>query len=225
MALAKVARSVVALVAMSRDTRTIKPADTWALALAVGFGLAAAGGCDLDDGVGGPEGDAGPGGAVDAEGDDELEPRCETSVDTSTVCLEAVEGRPGDTVEVEVHVLLDEPACSEFQEGFASVEYENAVFELASEEAETDCFELQDYEFSDGSRVVDWYITADDDEDSECPEGFAPGMKDTIEFAIRGDASEGDYTLPLDTASVGASDSECEGLGQISGLIRVLAPD
>jgi hypothetical protein len=194
----------------------------WTLTLALGCGVVTSAGCEIDDGDDFPVIDAGSGDERDADPGDGIESRCDTEVSTSTVCLEAVGGRPGDTVEVAVHVLLDEGICSEFHEAFAIVEYDHEVFALASDEVDGDCYKLDDYEFSDGARVVDWYIKADVDGSTDCPEPFSPGPQGTIEFTIRAGAPEGEYTLLLETASVGGAEEVCDGFRGIGGVIHVL---
>jgi hypothetical protein len=192
------------------------------LALAMGCGLVTAA-CAVEDFDDVPSGDAGPGGGADAEPGDGLQARCDIDVTGSTVCLEAAAGRPGDTVEVEVHVLLD-PTCDEFHEGFAIVEYDHEVFELASDEVDGDCYKLDAYEFSDGARVVDWYIASDVDGSTECPAPFASGFQGTIDFTILDGAPEDDYSLPLEAATVEGTEDRCDGFGTRGGLIRVLPP-
>lgn len=192
--------------------------------LAIGCGLVAGAGCAIDDLDDAPPADAGAGGEPDADPGGGSEARCDREVSTSTVCLEAAAGQPGETVEVEVHVLLDEALCGEFHEAFATVEYDHEVLALASDEVDGDCFKLDEYEFSDGARVVDWYIQSNFDGESECPEPFAAGSQGTIAFTILPDAPEGDYPLPIETATVGGVDPACDGFASVGGVIDVLAP-
>jgi len=142
---------------------------------------------------------------------------------TMDLCIENVEGRVGDVVDLEIH-LLGTSTCFEAQEMFGRIDAKKTQFEIQNV-ADVDNCRTRRYDTALADPTTEEIVFAAFGANTSvgCTAHLPKGMKDAIKIKILPGTPPGDYTLSFTSAGVATDDAACamQSTG-ISGVIRVL---
>ena len=144
--------------------------------------------------------------------------------DCNAVCLETAEGRAGDIVELEVH-LLRTASCGPAEYAMGAIQVDPAKFEIMNPDSRPDCLErAQVPSFSDPTiDVISWQAFDRSVAPADCTASAGVGKVDTIEVRIKPGTPAGDYELPFETSELLGGGPGCSGVFlDVAGKIRVL---
>lgn len=140
------------------------------------------------------------------------------------VCLETAEGRAGEIVELEVHLLKDDgESCRFANEAWGLIEIDPSKFELANDADQLDCTTRHQIPDVPGTDLITWQRFGDGAiQGCQAPAGI--GKVDVIKVKIKDGVAPGDYDLGWQGSELfGAGPAACLGTNNhIGGSIRVL---
>jgi hypothetical protein len=163
-------------------------------------------------------------GAPDANVAPPLAKHCGGTVATANLCLENAQGRAGDVVDVEVH-LVGSTTCTEAFEANGHVVVDAAHFQLANPADQVDCITRELFSApAPGTTEIMWSAFGGGSITS-CPKNLTPGKVDVIKVKILPGTPPGVYPIRWSDAGIAAPASACAGFGSgvgIDGTVRVL---
>ena len=143
---------------------------------------------------------------------------------TNVICLETAEGRAGDTVDLEVH-LVRTAACGPAEYAFGSFQIDPAKFEIMNRDNQPDCLQRDQYtSFSDPNvDVITWQAFDKSVAPASCTASAGVGNVDVIKVRIKPGTAAGDYDLPFESSELLGGGPGCSGVSlHVASKIRVL---
>lgn len=142
----------------------------------------------------------------------------------NAICLETAEGRAGDVVDLEVH-LLRTAACGTAEYAMGVIQIDPSKFEIVNSDNQPDCL-LREQSASLSSPnldVISWQVFDRSVAPATCTASAGIGKVDIIKVRIKAGTPAGDYDLPFETSELLGGGAGCSGVFlDIAGKIRVL---
>lgn len=143
----------------------------------------------------------------------------------SRVCLETAEGRAGDVLDLEVH-LLRASGCGLAEYAAGSILIDPTKFELVNPDSQPDCLH-REQSVSSGDPDLDsifWQAFDHTTAPPSCTASAGTGKVDVIKVRIKPGTPAGDYDLPFESSEIiGGAGAGCSGVFlDVAGKIRVL---
>lgn len=137
------------------------------------------------------------------------------------MCLENVEGKPGEVVDFDVH-LLGNATCKEAQEMYGKLTAKPTYFEIQNVADVQSCRTRRyDVNQSGGDELV-WSAFGANTVGG-CSDYLQAGMKDTIKIKIQPNTPPGDYVFSWVFSGIATDDNDCNMQdAAVGGTIRVL---
>lgn len=145
---------------------------------------------------------------------------------SNVVCLETAEGRAGDVIDLEVH-LVRTAACGPADYAMGYIQIDPSKFELVNADDQQDCLRREQVQsFSDPDFDLIGWQAFGTKAPAGCSTAAGIGKVDVIKVRIKPGTAPGDYELPFETSElIGGvgSDPDCSGVFlDVAGKIRVL---
>jgi hypothetical protein len=140
------------------------------------------------------------------------------------MCLENVEGKPGDIIDLDVY-LLGNATCKEAQEMGGRLTAKPGYLEIQNTADVQNCRTRRyDTNVSGGDELL--FSAFGANVVGGCTAYLPAGMKDTIKIKILPNTPPGDYVFAWVDSGLATDDSACAMTGAgIGGTIRVLKKD
>lgn len=142
----------------------------------------------------------------------------------NVICLETAEGRAGDIVDLEVH-LIRTAACGPAEYAMGAIQIDPSKFEVVNRDYQQDCLQRDQYtSFSDPNvDVIAWQAFDKSVAPADCTASAGVGKVDVIKVRIKPGTAAGDYDLPFETSELLGGGPGCSGVFlDVAGKIRVL---
>lgn len=149
---------------------------------------------------------------------------CNVSPATPDVCIENAQGRAGETVSVEIHLVGDAKACNAANEAGGHILFDPNLMSVENPGEQISCRtrRVAPSIFTPGATVIQWDAFGPGTLGG-CTTDIPFGKVDVVEMRILPGTKPGDYELKFEDASYIGYTAPCTNIGGgIAGTLRVL---